>query len=445
MSAHEQEATSGRTAPYDTVPTINFFLYPPIEPVAGGTRSLAGDLGLDCRTPEGTVFVLYVSIPYCRSRCNSCCCFRGLLPEGDSQHAFLEEYVDCLVAQARAYGAAPRFAGGRCGAIYIGGGTGSVLSPTQVDRLVRALRAAFPAGDDLEINLEGNPVDFLPEYLQAVRRAGITRLSIGYQSAQRDVLEALHTSHGSAAALAAARHALATGFDRVNIDLLYNVPGQTEQQWRDDLDTVIAMGPTSISVGDYMVFPGTRAERLVRAGRLAPQHSVDEAYRWYQWSCELLARHGYYEQVRGIFCRPGYEQDYVRLCGNESCEIVALGAGAFGFINRYQFRTTSDSETYQAQVRRGSFFEVDSVSIQASPRNLMERYIIHNLYSEVVDRQKFSGRFGVDPLEAFPEVFAKLERFDLVSRDGRQIRLTEMGKKWRKNVYQEFHSCQTGR
>lgn len=442
MAISNSDTTSAK--PYNSVPAINFFLYPPIAPVADGrTRSLDQDLGLDQTSSSDAVFVVYVSVPYCRNRCHSCCCFRGLLPGPGDGEQVVRDYVESLVRQIRACGATPRFSSRKCGAVYIGGGTASVLSAAQVDRLISALTSSFSLTDGFEMNLEINPVDGAPEYLSSVRKSGVTRLSIGYQSSQQAVLKALNTAHRSADSLAAARNALSAGFECLNLDLLYNVPGQTCAKWQEDLRIVLEMRPENISVGDYVVFPGSRAEQLIRAGCLPKQLPIDEAYEWYLWSCQELEHEGYREQVRGIHCIEGKQQKYVHLSCNESSEIIGVGAGAFGFINRYQFRVTSDSETYRSQIREGRFFEADGASPQASQRNLMERYIIHNLYSAEIDRPKFRLRFGEDPWMAFPEVFDSLRTHSLVQCDDRRIWLTATGKKWRKNVYHEFYSCKT--
>lgn len=427
--------------PYKSEPKINFFLYPPMKPVTlDESVSLKEKLALDTEMKYDPLFTIYISVPYCRARCHSCACFRGFLPECEDKESFLNDYLDCLVRQIKGYSATVRFSSAKCGAIYIGGGTASVFAPYQVDVLIKAIKESFNMVPDVEINLEGNPVDFTADYLQQVRGSGVTRLSVGFQSGQDPVLKALNTSHGAEIGIKAVKNAIAAGFRTVNVDLLYNVPGQTFDQWKEDLQAVIGYGPQNISPGDYVVFPGSKAELLINAGLLKEQHGVDTVNEWYRWTCNKLEESGYYEQVRGIFVKPGHEQQYVMLSCNKSCEILGLGAGAFSFINGYQFRLTNSSELYKEQIKNGRFFEADSVSVQANEKNFMERYIMHNFYSESVNRSEFNKRFGKDPLDVFPEIFAKLQKYALVSVNDHEVRLTQLGKKWRRSVYYEFHS-----
>jgi oxygen-independent coproporphyrinogen III oxidase len=427
---------------YDSVPDINFFIYPPMQPVLNGsTQSLEHQLELNTPLKDNTLFTVYISVPYCRKRCHSCCCFRGFLPEGIDKEQFTNEYLECLIEQIKAYASTPRYSSGQCGAIYIGGGTASVLSPKQVKRLINTLRNSFNLLTDIEINFEGNPLDFsMEEYLEALKNFGITRLSIGYQSCIDSTLEALNTAHRSQKAFESVENAMKIGFRTVNVDLLYNVPGQTQEQWQYDLQTLIDLAPQSISPGDYVVFSGSKAEQLIDSGELAKQHSMETAYEWYLWGCDLLERYGYNEQVRGIFALPDHIQQYVLLSCNRSCEIVGIGAGAYSFINGYQFTNTTQSELFKKEILNKKKFQVSSLSQKATKHNLMERYIIHNFYSALLNRSDFKQRFAYDPLEVYPEIFSKLETHNLITIEDNIVALTKLGKKWRKNVYYEFHS-----
>lgn len=441
MNSKIKQSYNNHGFPYKSEPKINFFLYPPMKSVTSGDSiSLKDKLSLHQRMKYNPLFTIYISVPYCRKRCYSCGCFRGLLPDYKDKDSFLDNYLNCLIHQIKEYSATVRFSTAKCGAVYIGGGTASVFSPSHIDRLIKALQESFNMIPDVELNLEGNPIDFNSEYLQRVKNSGITRLSIGFQSGQNSVLEALNTSHKADIGIKAVKDAITTGFPTVNVDLLYNVPGQTFEQWKEDLQTVIDYGPQNISPGDYMVYPGSKAEQLINTGYLKKQHNVDTINEWYRWSCMTLQENNYYEQVRGIFTKPGHEQQYVMLSCNKGCEILGLGSGAFSFINGYQFRITYSSELYKKQIESGQFFEADSVSVQASVKNFMERYIIHNFYSEVLNFKDFYQRFRQDPLKVFPEVFARLQKHSLISISKDEVRFTQLGKKWRRSVYYEFHS-----
>ena len=231
---------------------------------------------------------------------------------------------------------------------------------------------------------------------------------------------------------------MSLGFPTVNVDLLYNVPGQDFAQWSRDLADLVALGPQGIGAGDYVVFPGSASEKLIARGRLQTPHDLQTTFQWYGATRNYLGEHGYAEQVRGIFARPGHAQRYVDLCCPRNCDIVGLGAGAISFIDRYQFQNPVDALPFIALSEADRPFEAQCISRRASDRDLMRRFVMHNFFAFRLNRQAFSARFGIDPLDAFGDVFDRLRTYELVDIDDFEIRLTEIGRKWRRNIYHEF-------
>lgn len=441
MHKSDQTQQDSLDFPYSQLPQVDFFLYPPVAPVTPDEkRSLAGELALDQPISRDGIFTIYVSIPYCRSRCHSCHFFKGLLPPRADRHALLDDYLDCLEVQIQKYAGTVRLSTARCEVVYFGGGTASLLAPDQVDRLIGLIAGSFAVAPLSEITLEGNPVDFSREYSRQVKGSGVTRLSIGVQSFQDAVLRAVGSSHNSNAAHDAVRNALAAGFETINVDLLYKLPGQTIAEWQQDLRTALDYAPNSITVYAYVIHPGSAAERLIAQERMEQPVDLDTEQAWYLWTKEYLEQHGYFEAMKGYFSRPGHEKRYGTLNYKAGCEYVGLGAGAYTFINGYQFRTRDEAEVYKEQVRSGLFPVVDYLSVQASNQNMMERYAILNFFFSSLNRQEFSGRFGADPLSVFPEIFRKLIRHGLVAIDDEEIRLTNLGKKWRECILYEFYA-----
>lgn len=430
--------TKNTSVPYIEEPKINFFIYPPMKDTQ--TISIETELELNKEMSPSNSFTIYISIPYCRKKCHSCCCFRGFLPIGVDKDSFLDEYVTCLLKQLSAYANTPRFQNSKCAAIYIGGGTASLLSTLQVELIISHIMNNFNCIPKIEINLEGNPIDFNLEYLQSVRRSGVNRLSIGYQSGFDSSLRALNCSHTSRIGYIAVQNAMQCGFQTVNVDLLYNIPGQSFEMWKEDLCNILKLSPQSISAGDYQIFPGSTAEKLLKEKKLAPQHSLEVANEWYQWTVLKLKEFGYFEHIRGIFVKPGHIQQYVTYSCNHSCEILGIGSGAYSFINGIQFTNTFDSTTYKKQIMNGNYFMVCSRSSKSTIRNLMERFVIHNFYSFTLSRIEFRKRFNIDPLLVFPEIFSKLKEYGLIEITEESVILTNLGRKWRRNVYYEFHS-----
>jgi oxygen-independent coproporphyrinogen III oxidase len=441
------DSVPDHSALFRSVPTVNHFLYPPLrafEPAASAASgALPQRLALDRSNPSP--YAVYVSIPYCRVRCNSCHCFKALLPGHEDRPAVMEDYLECVFRQIDAYAETPRFASARCAAIYIGGGTASLLQPLQAERLIHKLMTSFTPEPDCELDFEGNPDDFTREYLSCLQANGVTRLSIGYQSANPDTLRALNSPHKAPEGLRAVEEALAAGFHTVNVDLLLNVPDQTEAMWQEDVRTLIALGPQGIGPSDYIIFDGSASRSLITLGRLHEQRAADTAYAWYRWAYDELARHGYYEQVRGIFALPGHPYKYVDVSCTQNREILGLGAGAYSFIGRHQFEAHADPEAYKRAVRNDEVFAVATMSEPATDEHLMERYITHNFYGAALDRGAFGERFGMDAVEAFADRFAHMASLGLITIDDDSVRLTELGRQWRRYVYHQFRSAELGK
>ena len=423
------------------MPNMNFFQYPP--PVAASRREKEAFLEkLDLSKPlrESDTFTMFISVPYCRHRCNSCTYFKGLLPEVADKEAFLEPYVKAMESQIASYSEANRFGSAKCGAIYMGGGTASLLSADQAARLVSLILKSFNTDRTTEITLEANPLDLDTVYLRKVVQVGVNRLSVGYQSARPSVLENIGTSHDAAASRRSIKSALGAGFRTVNVDLLYGVPGQTFGDWKGDLAYIASTSPESITTNSYIVHESTWSQSMIRQGKLKKPVTHEERTRWEAYADRVFSEAGYEKDRAGHFSKRGHGQRYSELTYAHGAECIPIGAGAYGFINRYIFKATNNAEDYMRNVSAGVFLSPDFLSIKADERTMMERYVIQHLSGRQLSISAFRDIFGREPVEAFPEVFAELQRENLASFDENTISLTQHGERWRENVLFAFTS-----
>ncbi|MGH9330821.1 MAG: coproporphyrinogen-III oxidase family protein, partial [Vicinamibacterales bacterium] len=169
---------------------------------------------------------LYLHIPFCSAICNYCNFNRGLL-DADLK----ARYVAALEAEIARAGD-----GRGADTIYFGGGTPSLLEPSEIARLIAGCRAAFDVSADAEITMEANPENASIERLDGFRRAGVTRLSFGVQSFDDQELGRLGRLHNAHRARAAVGEARAAGFDNVSLDLMMWLPQQTVETWRRNVD-----------------------------------------------------------------------------------------------------------------------------------------------------------------------------------------------------------------
>jgi putative oxygen-independent coproporphyrinogen III oxidase len=267
---------------------------------------------------------VYVHWPYCARVCPYCD-FNVYRHRGrsDAQAALVEAILTDLSAQQAATAAH------RLTSIYFGGGTPSLMAPVDVDWIIRACRALWPAASALEITLEANPTDADSARFEAFAKAGVNRLSLGLQSLDDAALKILGRNHGAEEARGAARLARRI-FPQLSVDLIYALPGQTVEDWREALKhTVEALSPDHLSPYQLTIEPGTAFERAARRGRLASPKE-DACADLFEATQTVLGALGFdaYEvsnHARGICAQSRHNLTYWR---GEA--YVGVGPGAHG-------------------------------------------------------------------------------------------------------------------
>jgi oxygen-independent coproporphyrinogen-3 oxidase len=239
---------------------------------------------------------LYIHLPWCVRKCPYCDFnsheTRAAVPE--------QAYVDALIADLEQD--LPLVWGRTVEAIFIGGGTPSLFSPASIDRLLGAVRARVPLKPGAEITLEANPGTVDQERFRGFREAGVNRLSLGIQSFQAGLLEAIGRIHDERQALAAVRAAQAAGFDNLNLDLMFGLPGQDIEAALADLHSAVALQPAHLSWYELTLEPNTWFHRH-------PPARADEDTLWdmQQAGAALLREGGYGRYEVSAWARPGRE------------------------------------------------------------------------------------------------------------------------------------------
>lgn len=236
------------------------------------TPALRSDLAV---TP-GTAFGIYVHVPFCASRCGYCDFNTYTAAElGDATPDGWMEALSLELAQAAAIcGPVP------VNTVFVGGGTPSLLGAARLARVLAMVGEAFPLAADAEVTTEANPESTSPEFFEAIRGAGFTRVSLGMQSVSPRVLAVLDRTHSPGRALAAAAEARAAGFGDVNLDLIYGTPGESDGDLLDSVDAVIAAGVNHVSAYALIVEDGTALARRVRRGEVAAPDDDVLAHRY---------------------------------------------------------------------------------------------------------------------------------------------------------------------
>ncbi|GEM_PF-411465 len=428
--------------PYKQEGYANFYQYPPpMQANAKEKQSLIKKIDLDKEMPDKKEFTLFISIPYCRIKCNSCHFFKNPTPSNSKIIKVLDDYLPLIIKQIKNYSATVRFSRAYCNSVYIGGGTASLLSSNQLRILINEIKTFFKLKIDSEITLEGNPLDLNEKHLYEVKNMGINRLSVGLQSFKEEILKkSLNCSHSGKIGVRMIKNALKLGFKTVNADFLYGIPGQKKSDWRSDIKKIIKISPQNITTYRYIIHPNSVSKQLIDKGLLEKQANEKEIFKLYLWAYKELIKAGYRENRFGCFYKPGHIQRYSDSSYNLSYESIGIGAGAYSFINGYVFRSSDNVEKFKSDIECGLFQIGDYISAESTEKNKMERYVINNLFSGILERDKFKNIFKQDSLEVFPLIFAKLCRYNLVTIDNEFIKLTVLGKRYIQNVLYEFYA-----
>jgi putative oxygen-independent coproporphyrinogen III oxidase len=207
-------------------------------------------------------FGVYVHVPYCAARCGYCD-FNTYIA-GPEERA---RWKDAAVAEVAL---AMRALGDRTpvDTVFFGGGTPTLLPPEDLLAVLHAIGEQIGLAPHAEVTVEANPENVTPAALAALRAGGVTRISLGMQSAAPHVLGVLDRVHTPGRAVAAARDARAAGFAHVSLDLIFGTPGESDADWMGSLDAALAAGSDHVSIYGLILEPGTRLRARVRRGEL---------------------------------------------------------------------------------------------------------------------------------------------------------------------------------
>lgn len=369
------------------------------------------------------MIALYLHFPFCLRKCRYCA-FNSLpLPAGKEGESLAARYLTALEREIVLYASLCR--GETLSSIYLGGGTPTLLPAEFLSRVFAACRRHFLLSGDIEITVEANPGTLSPEKLTALREAGANRLSIGAQSFHQEELELLGRAHGADGIYAACDAARTAGFENINLDLIYALPGQTLSRWKENLGSALALSPEHLSIYGLSLEEGTPLTRDVAAGKLVLCGEEEQVAMWEE-TARATAAAGYVRYEISNYARPGRECRH-NITYWENTPYLGLGAGAHGFWGRVRYANEVDVYRYVDLLERRQFPR--SWEEQQTPRQERTDTVIMGLrLTRGLSRRKFAERFG-SPFEYFygEELFS-LVCEGLMGMSEEAIYLTERGR-----------------
>ena len=359
---------------------------------------------------------IYVHIPFCAAICNYCNFNRGLHDESIRQR-----YVEALITDIRSF-ADPAI---QADTIFFGGGTPSLLHPSELGRIIQACRDSFSLSPDSEITIEANPESSSEEKLEQFRGAGANRLSFGVQSFRDDELRRLGRLHSSDTARAAVGAARTAGFDNVSLDLMMWLPGQSTREWLSSVEALIDVQPDHASLYLLEIYPNAPLrDEMARGGwSVAPD---DDAAEMYLEGLARLDRAGFEQYEISNVARPGRRSRH-NLKYWEEGEWLGFGCGAHATFKGERWRTLSSTIDYIERVSAGTDVRLDRRALGDDER-LEEALFMGLRLTDGLDLGGLSRRHGIDIWMRYGQDLAPYVSAGILRHDsGRRLALTRNG------------------
>jgi oxygen-independent coproporphyrinogen III oxidase len=382
---------------------------------------------------------LYFSVPFCKSKCTYCNFASGVFPA-----SYHDRYIDRLqhdlqtirIKASQWHADLPEIVD----TLYLGGGTPSLLPPHLIHRLFAAARREFVVLPNAEITVECAPGQLEDTTLAAMVESGVNRISFGVQSFID--AEAKHTGrlHTREIALCDVDRVRRSGIDRINIDLIAGLPGQTPESWRESLSVLAGSGIDHASIYMLEVDDDSRLGREVASGGLkyyAPQVPTDEVIAdMYSEGVDFLAAHGLTQYEISNFAHPDRESKH-NLKYWQRKPYLGLGLDAHSMLRTHsgaalRFATTDELEPY---LDSPGWSEPHRLSLK---EELEEAWFLGLRLNSGVNLSNLRAEFGHRRIQAIEPILTDLECDQLITRTGDRITLTPRGRLVSNEVFEQF-------
>ncbi len=384
---------------------------------------------------------IYVHIPYCLRKCAYCDFHSVAAGRGQVPH---EKYLKALLRQLDRDAAALGIAGRAVETVYFGGGTPSLMPPSFFAAVLEAAAKRFALAADAEVSCEVNPATADAAWFRGARRSGITRISLGVQSFQPELLGLLGRIHTPGEGMRAIAEAQDAGFGSVSLDLIHAIPGESGAQLEEDLRTAMTFQPQHLSAYALTIEEGTPLASCAASGGIAPLDD-DASLRQLRLVARMLGRAGRPRYEISNFAIPGFECRH-NLNYWRYGEYLGLGSGATSFLRtaNHESRITShgfarrwtQTRDIDAYLEGAGGPDAEEV---LDPVTAMGEFCFLGLRtSEGIARARFQAIFRIPFDDLYAEAAAELVSGGLLRDEGGRLRLTERGIEVSNRVFTRF-------
>ena len=355
---------------------------------------------------------LYVHIPFCVRKCQYCDFLSG-----PSDEETKDRYIEALLKEIRAAEHTENY---EIVSVFIGGGTPSALKAEAIASIMRTLQEQFFFCEDAEVTIEANPGTVDLEKLTIYRNVGINRLSLGLQSTDAEELKLLGRIHSYEEFLKSYEWAREAGFSNINIDLMFAIPGQTGEAWRQHLYQVAELNPEHISAYSLIIEEGTPF-----AEQNLDLPDEDTEYQMYEDTAEILERYGYRQYEISNYAKQGY------MCRHNAGywqrrEYLGFGLGASSLYGGMRFSNTHQMQEYLKESRTPDQIRKD-VTVLSRNEQIEEFMFLGLRMTEGISEKKFEENFDVRLMDVYGDILQKYEETGFMEHMETKWRLTRKG------------------
>ncbi len=357
----------------------------------------------------------YIHIPFCERKCIYCDFYSV------EDRSSIDRFLEALIAEM--ISTAPLVQKLDFETIYVGGGTPSLLTPQQLEKIFNTISAHYPIQKNPEITLEANPGTVTIEKLRGYRALGVNRISFGIQSFHDDELRFLGRIHSVEQAVESIAFARKAGFRNIGIDLMISLPGQTIQKLGHSLEQAVGLDPQHISAYSVSIEKGTPLHRMVEMGQVSPI-SPDQDADVYEFTMEYLDNHGYEHYEVSNYARPGFHSRHNSNYWNHT-PYRGFGPSAHSFHESKRWWNIADVNSYCDRLLNGKSAMGGEETLGG--RQLLEEAIFLGLRSGGLDLGHLSDHYGFVITEPVRSLLNRWFADGFAVQNEDRLRLTSCG------------------
>lgn len=372
---------------------------------------------------------VYFHIPFCANKCFYCD-FTAYVVEGQP----VDDYLSAIDHEMRL--SVEQVPPEEIEAIFVGGGTPTVLSLKQMKQFLTSIRQYFPNWTkDIEFTMEANPGTTSPELLQVMREGGVNRISFGAQTFRPELLKEIGRIHGVEEIVSSVELARSAGFDNLSLDLMFGLPNQRIKDVHDTLEQAVALKPDHFSAYSLKVEEGTLFHYLYERKEL-PLPSEEEELEMYQLTRSFLQSHNYHQYEVSNFAKEGRESRHNKTYWlNE--EYYGIGAGAHGYMNKVRHANVKGIKEYISRIHKSKRPIAESYLVNQMEE--IENFMILGLrLMQGVNKNTFRKKYQKELNDVFGHVIDPWMEKGLLRWKGDFLVLTEQGLIFGNEVFASF-------